>query len=185
MRDITVSRTKTRHALAIASCVIALGFGALASAAAAQAHGIGPASANLATSSAPVSAASAAASSPVAGSALRARHAPEVRAMDYQGCSAGFFCTAEYEVSAPGTWQYTLENYILYGGVHFLPYGECSPNEEPGCGMGLISFANNTGYRVWLEQYQDGGNEYCISNHTYSYDFTGNVNYLDYWIYFS
>jgi hypothetical protein len=156
MLSLITSRTKASHAFAIAGCLIALSLGALASTGTAQARVIG------------------------------SRHAPAAAApLDYQGCAAGFFCTADYEVTAPGTYQWTLQNYILHGGTYFLPYGECSPNEEPGCDVGIVSFANNTGYRVWLEQFQNRGNEYCISNHTDSNTFNDNVNYDDYWIYFS
>src|ERR1700722_18602786 len=186
MLNVITSRTKARNALALASCAIAVGLGALASAGTAQAPEIAPATANIAQAYAGAPAASTAARSTPTGDALRARHAPPaVMPLDYQGCAAGFFCTADYEVTAPGTYQWTLPNYILHGGTYFLPYGECSPNDEPGCHVGVVSFANNTGYRVWLEQYQNSGNEYCISNHTSSDTFNSNVNHLDYWIYFS
>ena len=38
---------------------------------------------------------------------------------------------------------------------------------------------------MWLEQYPNSGNEYCISNHTLVPGNFSNVNETDYWIYLS
>jgi hypothetical protein len=63
---------------------------------------------------------------------------------------------------------------------YWVPWGECG--EYPGCDTGEHSWANESGFRTWLEQYPDSGHEQCISgNGQYSSDFTG-PNALDYWV---
>lgn len=99
----------------------------------------------------------------------------------FESCNAGYFCASPD--SYPSYWE-AIPNEILHHGVYAFPWGECSPVVEPGCGLGIHAYANNTGQRVWLEQYPNSGNEFCITNHTYNLDFT-NVNDLDYWIYLS
>jgi hypothetical protein len=107
----------------------------------------------------------------------------------WNGCNAGYFCaTAPIAPVCAGetcSWPNTVENYILHGGTYFYPWGECSPTEYPGCNIGIHGWANNTGYRVWLEQDQNSGNELCISNQTLvpgNYEGTDDD---DYWIYLS
>jgi hypothetical protein len=99
----------------------------------------------------------------------------------YCGCPAGYFCA--YPTAFNGAW-YLVENYKLAGGTYFFPWGECSPTQEPGCDVGIHSWASNTGYRTWLEQNINSGNELCISNRTNNLNYNGNSD-LDYWIYLS
>jgi hypothetical protein len=69
-----------------------------------------------------------------------------------------------------------------YGFFHF---GECTPTDEPGCDIGEHSWVNDSGYRMWLEQYQDSGNELCVNHYDqsgyYNEDYTG-VDEDDAWI---
>jgi hypothetical protein len=93
-------------------------------------------------------------------------------------CPAGYFCA--YPAPYTGYW-YELPNYILNGGVYFYAWG--APG-DPGYDVGIHSWSNNTGYRVWLEQNIDAGNELCISNHGSNTDYNGTDD-DDYWIYVS
>jgi hypothetical protein len=99
----------------------------------------------------------------------------------YEGCYAGFFCVA---VSAPitaGSWPHAIPDATLHGGAYSYPWGECSPNMYPGCDGGIHAFANNTGDRVWLKEFKTGGDELCISNHTWNSYYLGIAD-EDYWI---
>ncbi len=102
----------------------------------------------------------------------------------YLGCNAGYFCASTSDNYAEKSWPHSLPNYIIYGSPYFYPWGSCSNPDAPGCNVGIHSYVNNTGYRVWLEQVQDGGNEYCISNQETSPS-DWDANSYDYWIYFS
>jgi hypothetical protein len=54
-------------------------------------------------------------------------------------------------------------NYSWVGSDYgFWPFGECSPQRYAGCDSGTLSWDNQSGVRVWLEQYQNSGNELCI-----------------------
>ena len=122
--------------------------------------------------------------------------APKARVASWNGCNAGYFCAVPKAepVCANGGCNWpggpgsghgdseTLQNYILAGGVWWDSWG--APG-FPGYNIGIHGWANNTGYRVWLEQYQNSGNEYCISNHSLVPGNFSNVNEDDYWIYIS
>jgi hypothetical protein len=98
----------------------------------------------------------------------------------YEGCNAGWFClSARYD---PESWPYRLENAALHGGGYSFPWGSCgSPVGEPGCDIGIHAWANNTGDRVWLKEFQTGGKELCISNHTWNSNYEGIAD-DDYWV---
>lgn len=73
-------------------------------------------------------------------------------------------------------------NYAWYpGGFGWVPWGECSPSYYPGCDLGIHSWQNHSGDRVWLEQFKGSGNELCISDGTSNQNYTG-VDDDDYWI---
>jgi Peptidase inhibitor family I36 len=102
------------------------------------------------------------------------------------GCPGGYFCVwtaANYGgvgvafLNAPAYFEDNNESVQDY----WIPWGDCNAG-EPGCDVGEHSFANESGFRTWLEQYQDSGHEDCISgNGQSSSDFTG-PNSDDYWI---
>jgi hypothetical protein len=102
---------------------------------------------------------------------------------DYEDCPAGYFCAypGTLDIVYPGVW-YEIPNYVLHGSVYFYAWGACITG--PGCGLGIGAWANNTGQRVWLEQFQNSGQLLCISNQTHNYDYTGPDD-EDYWIYLS
>jgi hypothetical protein len=107
------------------------------------------------------------------------------------GCSDYYFCIwsgsgfsgASAAVLNAPAWD-ADHNYAIED--VWLPWGECSPDRFGGCDAGEHSWANESGYRTWLEQYQDSGNEQCITgvpvgDGPYSSNFTG-PNALDYWV---
>lgn len=99
----------------------------------------------------------------------------------YCGCDAGFFCAFPGQFT--GDW-WEIPNYILAHGVYFFHWGDCGPPAAPGCNVGIHAWANNTGFRTWLEQYVNNGNELCIGNRTNNLNYNGS-NDLDAWIYLS
>jgi hypothetical protein len=181
-----IPQSRIRRKLAVVGCALTLAFGVLALAGA-QA-GAAP-QADAATAS-PVAAVSSVAllQNAITTGTQRAE-GPTATRNSWNGCNAGYFCATAvaYPVCAGEgcVWPQTLENYILYGGPYFSPWGECSPTKHPGCNIGIHGWANNTGYRVWLEEYQNSGNELCISNQTDVPGNYGGVDADDYWIYMS
>jgi hypothetical protein len=108
----------------------------------------------------------------------------------YCGCEAGYFCV--YPVAYTGQW-FGIPNYqiayLTYPNLapntpYFAAWGSCTGTVSPGCDLGVHAWANNSGYRTWLEQYVDSGNELCISNRTNNLNYNGN-NDDDYWLYLS
>jgi hypothetical protein len=99
----------------------------------------------------------------------------------YEGCDAGYFCLAASAPHPAGSWTYAVPDATPHGGGYSYPWGECSPNIYPGCDAAIHSFANNTGDRVWLKEFKTGGDELCISNHTWNSDYQG-VADEDYWV---
>jgi hypothetical protein len=178
-----------KHKIAVVGCALTLAFGLLAIAGT-QVHAATQSEAAASSRVAVVSSAA------LLQEAITAKpqktEGPTATKDSYEGCNAGYFCaTAEaYPVCAgescvwPGGDQ-TLDNYILHGSAYFDHWGECTPTENPGCGIGIHGWANNTGYRVWLEQYQNSGNELCISNQTLVPGNYDGVDVDDAWIYLS
>jgi hypothetical protein len=101
-------------------------------------------------------------------------------------CPSEYFCVwtgANYSgvgvayLNAPAYFEANNEKPADY----WVPWGDCEAG-YPGCDVGEHSFANESGYRTWLEQNQDSGHEDCISgNGQSSSDLTG-TNADDYWI---
>lgn len=93
-------------------------------------------------------------------------------------CEASHFC-GYTNYNGGGNWSY-----LGSGDTGFYPFGECTPNRYAGCDSGTLSWVNDSGVRVWLEQYQNSGNELCIDpapdgNYTNS-KYTG-PDQNDYW----
>ena len=88
------------------------------------------------------------------------------------GCPAEDFCANSVSSTDPLTW-YTIPGYDISKDTYFYAWGECSPVELPGCDVGLHMYDNNTGFRVWLEQYIDGGKELCIGNGKINTNYNG------------
>jgi hypothetical protein len=106
---------------------------------------------------------------------------------NYYGCPAGDFCLATSWVqSPPASWAYGLPSSAIEGTTYWVAWGSCGGTypAEPGCGLGVHAWSNNSGYRVWLEEFPDSGNELCISNQTANTDYYG-TDGDDYWIYMS
>jgi hypothetical protein len=80
-------------------------------------------------------------------------------------CSSGYFCAQ----SGSGAQWLFLNAQARYGADYWLTWGGFYPS-------GISSWDNESGYRVWLESAQNGGNELCISNGG-----TGSNN-TNYWI---
>jgi hypothetical protein len=99
----------------------------------------------------------------------------------YCGCPAGYFCA--WPAPYSGSWV-ALPNATLEDGPWFEAWGQCSSPAQPGCDAGIHSWASNTGFRTWLEQDPDSGNEYCITNRTSNLNYNG-TDATDYWIYLS
>src|SRR5260370_41955584 len=98
---------------------------------------------------------------------------------DFPGnCPSGYFCVAT-GANYTGTYIAFLNGPSLVGGNYWIAWGQC-PN-GPGCNVGVHSWANNSGYRTWLEQFQNRGNLLCISNGTANSNYNG-VDDHDYWI---
>jgi hypothetical protein len=113
---------------------------------------------------------------------MKARSVEDAATPDtYEGCYAGFFCLSVGAPITDGSWLRALSNATLHGGAYSYPWGECSPNMYPGCDGGIHAFANNTGDRVWLKEFRTGGDELCISNHTWNSYYLGIAD-EDYWI---
>jgi hypothetical protein len=66
------------------------------------------------------------------------------------------------------------------GGSGWIPFGECSPTHYPGCGSYLHSWHNMKNVRVWLEQFQNSGNELCINPGASNSNYSG-VDDDNYW----
>jgi hypothetical protein len=99
----------------------------------------------------------------------------------YEGCNAGYFCLSQIPHSGGEVWVAFLENARLNGGGYSYSWGKCGPAGHPGCDEGIHAFANNTGDRVWLKEFQTGGKELCISNHTWNSNYEGIAD-DDYWV---
>ncbi len=103
------------------------------------------------------------------------------------GCPSGYFCLATTWVQSPPVgWPYALPSSAYEGGTYWVPWGSCGSTypAEPGCDVGIHAWSNNSGYRVWLEQFPDSGNELCISPGTANTDYYG-TDGDDFWIYMS
>ena len=103
-------------------------------------------------------------------------------------CPSGYFCVATGAHYTGQNWEYLNavefdDEYDLGLVDYWIPWGDCSgsPPIGHGCDAGIHSWANNSGERTWLEQFQDGGNELCISNGQSNSDYTG-ADDNDYWI---
>jgi hypothetical protein len=104
--------------------------------------------------------------------------APNVVAPNFpDNCPAGYFCVATGANYTGNNWAWL--NGPAAGGNYWIAWGAC-PN-GPGCGVGVHSWANHSGYRTWLEQFQNSGNELCISNGNSNTSYYG-VDGHDYWI---
>lgn len=99
----------------------------------------------------------------------------------YCGCPAGYFCA--WPAAFSGSWV-EVPNEVLEDGPYFEAWGQCSQPVQPGCDAGIHAYASNTGYRTWLEQDPNSGNEFCIANRTNNLDYDG-PDAADYWIYLS
>lgn len=182
-----ISYLRARRTLAGVACALTLGLGVPA---------VASTQANAATSSTVAAGSTAAPLQNAITATAQRPGAPNAEEDSWNGCNAGYFCaTPELEPVCAGetcNWpggpgsgngdSETLENYILAGGVWWDPWGAAG---FPGYDIGIHGWANNTGYRVWLEQYQDSGNELCISNHTIAPGNYEGVDEDDYWIYIS
>jgi hypothetical protein len=117
------------------------------------------------------------------GTLLTVSAEPETTCPDqyYCGCPAGYFCA--WPAAFSGSWV-ALPNATLQKGPYFEAWGQCSKPAQPGCNAGIHSWASNTGFRTWLEQDPNSGNELCISNRTSNLAYNG-VDADDYWIYLS
>ena len=93
-------------------------------------------------------------------------------------CPSGYFCVANGIDFTGNNWAF-LNAPDEYGADYWIPWGECP--DGPGCDVGIHSWANNSGYRTWLEQFQDSGNELCISNGNSESAYEG-TDRNDYWI---
>ncbi len=165
--------SRLRRAAAAGGCAVTAGVGALAGVGAAQAQTTSPGTAPPAGA-----AATQGSGKPMRVHASAGTFAP----FAYEGCNAGYLCVS----GSPAVWFYQLHNATINHGAYSDPWGRCSPlsEREPGCSFGIHSWANNTGYRVWLKATQTGGKELCISNHTYNLDYNGIAD-EDYWIQFT
>lgn len=114
------------------------------------------------------------------GTMLRVGATPHSSAApDFPGnCAAGYFCVATGANYTGNYWAW-LNAPAAVGGDYWIAWGEC-PN-GPGCDLGVHSWANNSGYRTWLEQFQNHGNELCIKNGNSNSNYNG-VDWDDYWI---
>jgi hypothetical protein len=167
--------SRIRRAATVGGCVVTAGLGALATAGAAQAQTVH------------------AGAVPHAEPSASRQDAPGVRLMKvrsvegtvtpdiYEGCSAGYFCLSQIPHSGGEVWVAFLENARLNGGGYSYSWGKCGPGGHPGCDLGIHAWANNTGDRVWLKEFKTGGDELCISNHTWNSNYEGIAD-NDYWI---
>jgi hypothetical protein len=96
----------------------------------------------------------------------------ESQAGALDGCPAEYFCLNVVSSTDPLTW-YTIPGYDISKDVYFYAWGECSPVMYPGCDSGIHMYDNNTGFRVWLEQYIDSGNELCIAQGKVNTNYNG------------
>ena len=102
-------------------------------------------------------------------------------ASTYYGCNSTYFCLSTGS-NMTFDWPYAIQSLGSLGDTEWVPWGECGVN--PGCDVGVHSWANNSGYRVWLEQFPNSGNELCISNQIANFDYYG-IDGDDYWIFMS
>jgi hypothetical protein len=93
-------------------------------------------------------------------------------------CPGGYFCVATGANYTGNNWAF-LNGPDAYGEAYWIAWGACP--DGPGCDIGIHSWANNSGYRTWLEQFQDHGNELCISSGNSNSDYNG-PDWDDYWI---
>jgi hypothetical protein len=97
---------------------------------------------------------------------LRVRPTPA--APDRISCPSGYFCAQGSTAGRTDVWEFENAQ-ARYGADYWLTWGGFYPS-------GVQDWNNQTGYRVWLESVQNGGNELCISNGG-----TG-TNNTNYWI---
>jgi hypothetical protein len=100
---------------------------------------------------------------------LQVRPTPAAPGTVRISCPSGYFC-AQGTTSIGRTDLWEFENAAArYGADYWLTWGGFYSS-------GLQDWNNQSGYRVWLESLQNGGNELCISNGG-----TG-TNNTNYWI---
>jgi hypothetical protein len=92
---------------------------------------------------------------------------------DAYACVSGYFC------GWTGT-NYDSGNEAAVLASGWYPFGECSPTRYAGCDSGVHSWKNMKNVRVWLEQFQNSGNELCISPGNDNSNYNG-VDSSDYW----
>jgi hypothetical protein len=84
---------------------------------------------------------------------LQVRPTPAVSGGARVTCVSGYFCA---ESGSGAQWGF-LNAADRYGADYWLTWGGFYPS-------GIASWNNQSGYRVWLESLQNGGDELCISN---------------------
>jgi hypothetical protein len=174
--NIVLTSSKLRRAAAAGGCVLTAGLGALAGSGVAQAQA-------ATTGRAPVADATV---SHDGGRLMRIHAGAGTFAPDaWAGCNAGFFCLSPFS-NPLAQWKYSSPNATLAGAGYSTPWGQCGStyypyHPMPGCDVGIHSWSNNTGDRVWLKATPTGGSELCISNHTSDLNYNGIAD-NDFWV---
>lgn len=101
----------------------------------------------------------------------------------YKGCPAGYFCIsfATNDDQSLG-WVWQEPGKAVLGRAAWIALGRCPYG--PTCGASIRSYANDTGFRAWLEQHRGHGNELCITKDTWHSSYDG-PDRRDFWLYAS